>query len=98
MSLVAVIVVAGAAGAVLGALNFLALWKTVRRMPQRPDPGLWMAISMVLRLAMSLAVFVLLARWAGLPALAAALVGFVAVRTLFIRRLGRQDAQPASPS
>ena len=98
MSLAAILALSCAAGAALGCLHFLALWETVRRLPRLSRPGLWMAMSMLVRLAAALAAFVFLARWGGLPALTGALLGFVVARTVFLRRSRRAAAQVVSPS
>lgn len=85
-------------GAALGWLYFRALWTTVRRLPQRRRQGMWMVMSLLVRLALVLAVFVLLVRWGGWPALVAALAGFLIARTVLVRRaqtpLLKSEGQP----
>lgn len=57
-----------------------------------------MVMSLLVRLALVLAVFVLLVRWGGWPALVAALAGFLIARTVLVRRaqtpLLKSEGQP----
>lgn len=78
---------AALAGAGLGALHFGGLWWTVRRLPTSERPGLLMAGSLVLRLVLLAAGVFLVGqgRWENL---AACLAGFVAARSVMVRRLG----------
>jgi len=74
------------AGAVLGWLYFKMLWSTVRQMTRLTRPGWWMAAMLALRLSLAACAFVLIARWAGSPALLAALAGFMIVRVVYTRQ------------
>jgi F1F0 ATPase subunit 2 len=75
-----------AGGAVLGLLYFGGLWVTVRRLPAARHPGLLMLASFLVRTALVGAGFVALL--AGEPLrLAVALVAFLAVRILLVRRV-----------
>jgi F1F0 ATPase subunit 2 len=75
-----------AAGLALGGFYFGTLWVVVRRLPDTTRPGLWLALSAVLRTAAVLAAFyaVMGGDW---RRLLACLAGFLAVRTLLIRRV-----------
>jgi F1F0 ATPase subunit 2 len=80
------------AGAGIGWLYFHGLWWTVRALSQRPHPAARVAISLLLRVALAAAGFVLLARAGGWPALVAALLGFLAARTVIVRLFGLRTA------
>ena len=73
-------------GTVLGWVYFQALWVTVSALPRRQHRGARLVLSLMARLALAFAVFVLVARWGGLPALLPTLAGFLAARTLVMRR------------
>jgi len=72
------------AGAALGLLYFGGLWWTVRRGLASPRPALWFALSLPLRLGLTLAGFYAIAagHWLRLPA---CLLGFVAMRLIIAR-------------
>lgn len=91
-----VMLVAAAAGLLLGWFHFAGLWQTVSVMRTRPNPTAWIMLSSVARLAVALAVFVLLARWGGWPALVVALSGFVVARTFYLYRWRRRIHTPES--
>lgn len=80
------ILAAFGAGALLGLVYFLALWRTVQGLPTARQPALWTLGSLVLRLAVLLGglYFIADGHW---QRLAAALVGVVLVRTVLVRRL-----------
>ena len=78
------------AGGALGALHFGGLWYTLRRLPRVRRPGLWMGGSFILRTVVVLAGFYAIVG-AGLPAVVAAMSGFIAVRLIFGRRLRPRD-------
>lgn len=81
------LIAAAAAGIVLGVLFLLALWHSLRRLPERRRPGLWMAGGMVLRiLAVMAALFVLL-QLGDWRHVAAAVAGFTLARWLVARRV-----------
>lgn len=85
-------------GAAVGALYFLWLWRNLRGLESRRHRAAWIAAGFVGRLAFALACFALLARWGGWPALAAALVGWLAARTLLVRRLRAPRSNPGTPA
>jgi len=84
------------AGVALGTLFFGGLWLTVRATARSRRPVLLVLVSFWVRLAVVVAVFVLLARghwqWA-----VAALLGFILARLVLVRLLGGGAVeQPAS--
>ncbi len=81
------LILCGLAGATLGLLFFAALRATVDRLPGTSHPGALLLASLLARIAVALAVFYAVARLGNWPGLVASLVGFVAVRTVFLRRL-----------
>jgi F1F0 ATPase subunit 2 len=82
-----VLAVAAVWGMVLGALYFGGLWLSLRLVPGRRRPRGPVGALYAARLAVALAGF-----WAALTAgplaLGAAMVGFIAMRALMVRRLG----------
>jgi F1F0 ATPase subunit 2 len=80
-----------AAGAALGGLYFASLWLVVRRLGRLARPALWLGVTSIVRLALLLGLATLLVgpRW---ERVIAALIGFVAVRLVLVRRLGRPGA------
>lgn len=91
------ILAGGLAGALLGAVYFGGLWLTVRRLSRMGRPAPWLVASYLGRLVVAGAGFGLLIALGGLPAVASALVGFLAVRFSVIRRWGAADG-PLGPS
>ena len=80
--------VAAAAGAALGLFYYAGLWLTVRRLPRSTYPGLWVFASFTGRLLVSMCGFYLiLGPDRSLPRLGVALLAFVVMRVLLIRRL-----------
>jgi len=88
------------AGAGLAVLFFGGLWWTVRRSMTSKWPGLWVFISLIVRMAMILTGFYLVAggHW---QRLVACLIGLVAARTLLTRLIlpasGTCSADRSSP-
>jgi F1F0 ATPase subunit 2 len=83
-----------AAGALLGWLYFRGLRLTLDRLPASRRPGTLVLLSFVVRTAAVVAAFALIAQAAQGHGLAAALLGFIGVRTVIVRR-ARREAQPA---
>jgi F1F0 ATPase subunit 2 len=85
-----------AGGALLGAFYFGTLWLVVRRLDRLARPAVWLGVTAILRLAVVLALFALLAgaRW---ERLVVALAGFLVVRAVLTRRLGRPARAARSP-
>jgi F1F0 ATPase subunit 2 len=95
MSLAATLVAALLGGLALGAVYFAALDWSVRRLLESRGGAASMALSLVLRLALAAAVFLVAVRGGGWPALLAALGGFLIVRTAVT---WRRPAQPQENS
>ena len=78
------------AGLALGLLYYGGLWLTVRRLPQSSHPGPLFLSSFVLRTVVAMAGLFVIARASWIP-LALAMVGFLVVRIVLVRRLGPDD-------
>ncbi len=87
LNIVTVALLSGAfaAGLVLGAFNFIALWRTVKRLPDAPHPLRLMLGSFVVRMAVVLPgfYFVMSGHW---ERLVIALIGFILMRQLLTGR------------
>ena len=83
------LMLAGLAGAALGAIFYGGLWWTVRRAVSAGYPALWFLVSGLLRVGIVLAGFYVVGggQW---PRLVAALVGFIVAR-LAVLWLTRED-------
>lgn len=77
-----------AAGVLIGFLYFFGLWQTVQRLSASPRPWRLLAISYLLRLIFALGGFYLLMDGAW-ERLAAAVAGFIIVRVVLTRTLGK---------
>lgn len=77
---------AAAAGALLGLLFFQGLWITIRNLQAVRHPAALMLGSLLLRFAVVLGGFYLLARYGDWPHLLAAAAGLTLVRILLLRR------------
>jgi F1F0 ATPase subunit 2 len=91
------LVLAGVAGAVLGAIFFGGLWWTVRQGVSSPRPALWFLGSLLLRMSIALAGFYFVSgrHW---ERLVVCLLGFVMARlvvTWLTRRSGEKQTRPA---
>ncbi len=77
------------AGMALGAFYFLSLWKTLQRISEAGNPGVVLLRSYIIRTAVVLAGFYLImdGHW---QRVVAALLGFVLVRMILTRRLGKE--------
>ena len=77
-------------GIALGGVYFAGLWETVRKLPDAEKPVRRMALSFALRTALALTGFYLVMQgdW---QRLAAALVGFLLMREILLRRLGKTN-------
>lgn len=91
------LLLAGAAGALLGVLFFGGLWWTVQRGLASGRPALWFAGSFLLRTSVVLAGMYVVSggRW---EALLACLVGFVAARVILTRLAGPPAECPGTPA
>ena len=84
-----------ALGGVLGAFYFGTLWLVVRRLDRLAWPAVWLGVTGIVRLAVVLVLLAVLVG-TGWERLAAALVGFLAVRLVFTRWLGRPVVAPGT--
>lgn len=84
------IVLAGGAGVLIGLFYFAGLWWTVKKLPFRKRPTLWVFGSLAVRLSAALMGFYLAAGGDWLRFLAC-LAGFIAARIVLVRRI-----QPAT--
>jgi F1F0 ATPase subunit 2 len=93
LNIISVALLSGAfvAGLVLGAFYFIALWRTVKKLPDTPSPVRLMLGSFVLRMAVVLPgfYFIMGGQW---DRLAMALIGFILMRMILTRRLGMDKA------
>jgi F1F0 ATPase subunit 2 len=82
-----VLLLAFTAGLALGAFYFIALWRTVKKLPDSSRPLRLMLGSFALRMAVVLPgfYFVMGGQW---ERLAMALIGFILIRVILTRRLG----------
>lgn len=83
-----------AAGAVIAWLFLRALHGAVDRLPGRAHPGRVLLAGAVLRMALTVASFALVAWLAQGPGVVAALAGFLVVRTWRVRQVRRDLAAP----
>ncbi len=81
------------AGMALGAFYFLNLYRTLQRLPDVPRPSLFLVRNLAVRMCVVLAGFYLVmgGQW---EHCVIALLGFVLMRVILTRRLGRQPAAP----
>ena len=84
------LIVALAGGMLLGAIYLAVLWLSVRRLARVRHPGLLMVAGYILRMLLLIGGLYLLGdgQW---QSFVAALAGFILVRTLVLRLLGRND-------
>jgi F1F0 ATPase subunit 2 len=75
-------------GGLIGIFYFGSLWLVVRRLAGSAWPAVWLGVTGILRLAVVVALFMLLLG-SGWERLMVALAGFFAVRVVLARRLGR---------
>jgi F1F0 ATPase subunit 2 len=84
-----------AAGLALGAFYFISLWQTIRSLGQTENRMRLLAISYVLRLAVVLTAFYFMMQGGHWERLAAAMIGFLAMRKILTNRFGPQKAMEA---
>ncbi len=85
---------AGAAGAGLGAIFYGGLWWTVRRGVTARQPALWFIGSLFLRLALVTTGFFLVGG-GQLPRLLACLLGFIIARVVVLRLTAKPEGSHA---
>jgi F1F0 ATPase subunit 2 len=90
--MIAELIVSFIFGTGIGWIYFTGLWETVRRIPDDPKPFRRIALSYILRMGVALTGFYLVmdGQW---ERLAAAMLGFVAMREMMLRRLGRTSVR-----
>lgn len=92
---VIILIAAFAAGLVLGAFYFTALWWTVRNLPSSKNQVRLMLCSFFIRMSVVMAGFYLVMGEGHWERLASALLGFVVMRKILTYRLGPQSAVQA---
>jgi F1F0 ATPase subunit 2 len=90
MDVMSLLVLGAAAGAVAGGVFFGGLAWTLRRLPHARSPGVLVAASLVVRLAVVAGAAVVVVE-RGLVAAAGLLAGVLVVRTFVVRRLAPDD-------
>lgn len=80
-------------GAALAGLYFGGLWLTLRGLPGRRHPMLWLLASAIVRLALLLVALSLVVA-GGLGPLLACVAGFLVARTWFLRRARGSGGAP----
>ena len=83
------LIISFSAGIALGTFYFLSLWKTLQRISEARNPGVVLLRSYIIRTAVVLAGFYLImdGQW---ERVVAALLGFVLMRMILTRRLGKE--------
>jgi F1F0 ATPase subunit 2 len=89
-----VLIASLAAGAILGIVYFRGLWQTVLRLPDFKRPVWSLSCSFVARVGIVMSGFYFIIMGGHLERLAMAMAGFILVRQILVRRLGR-FADPA---
>ena len=85
-------------GVLLGMAFLWGLWLTVRRLPTTRHPALLMLASLMLRFGLTLAGFLIIARYGSWEYLLAAAVGFTLPRLLIGQRLQHATAREEPPA
>ena len=88
LSSVVILGISFAAGVAIGAFYFIALWQTVRRLPQAASPARLMLGSLIVRMAVALGGFYLITGTGQWDRLALAMLGFWVMRKILTLRLG----------
>jgi F1F0 ATPase subunit 2 len=88
------VILAGAAGVVLGMIFFGGLWWTVRRALVSRRPASWFLGSLLLRMGLVVTGFYFVGdgQW---PRLLACLLGFIVARSAVMRLTGKPEARHA---
>ena len=86
--------VAVATGVAVGLFYFGGLWLTVRRLSDAKRPHVWVLVSFAARTVAAVAAVGLMAWLGGWQALAACMVGFIAMRLVTARVWGPGGAKP----
>ena len=88
MSVVGQVILSLIAGLALGAFYFSVLWWMTHRLPHTRWPTALTVLALLVRFSVAIYVIALLAIHWGWPAVLASVAGFIAARTILIRRLG----------
>jgi F1F0 ATPase subunit 2 len=80
-------------GILLGLFFLQGLWLTVRSLEGAPHPAMRMILSLLLRFAVVLAGFGMLAVYAGWQHVLTAVLGFTLLRVYFMRRFMRRQRE-----
>jgi len=80
------------AGMMLGAFYFIGLWRTVRQLPSIKSPAYLLLGSLILRMAVVMAVFYFIMGTGHWERLASAMLGFIITKKILTYRLGPQNA------
>lgn len=96
MEMITAVILSLMAGAGLGIIFFVGLWKTIQRMSQVERPYLWMFSSFLLRVSIVLLGFylIMLIQW---QLMAVALLGFIFARLGVIRYTMRKTEPVDNP-
>jgi F1F0 ATPase subunit 2 len=86
----------GLGGMVLGLFHFGLLWLTVRGLPSSSHAPILAGGSLLVRMAVTVWLFYLVARTGRWEAVLALLTGFVLVRIVLVRRFGLKERLVAS--
>lgn len=92
------LLVSAAVGALLGLAFFWGLWETVKYLGKARHPALWMLASMIVRFALALGVFFVLAQYGSWTYLLAGVLGFTLSRLFITRRYQWQTKSPLNKS
>lgn len=82
------LIIAFILGTAVSAIYFGMLWLTVRRLVHHRRPALFLMLSLLLRMALLLSCFYLILSSGQWDRLVAALLGFIALRSLLLRKFG----------
>ena len=92
MNMAVILAVDFFAGMVLGTFYFIGLWRTVRQLPSVKSPAHLLLGSLILRMAVVMAVFYFIMGTGHWERLAAAMLGFIIAKKILTYRLGPQKA------
>jgi F1F0 ATPase subunit 2 len=82
-------------GSLIGWVYFSGLWETVRRLPESKNPHGLMILSFAARTLFALGGFFILmdGQW---ERMAASVAGFLIIKTILVRRFGRNVSSPST--
>lgn len=88
-NLILTLMIAFAAGVMLGLLSLLALWHSLQTLSRRSYPVLWMIAGMVLRIILATVALFAIMQFGDWRHLLVSVAGFTLVRWLMARRLSQ---------